>query len=701
MSLPLGAEPTAKRHNLIKILTDEEDQSLTIRRSSRLILPLKVTDGGFIRTSNGEEIKMNGLFRRRTTAIAAVAMACAAIAPTTVRAEQHAGQSSIVSANPVDTTPFVLDGRVEAVAKVGSRIIVGGTFTSVKNWQGSALPQTRNFLFAYSAITGKLDTAFVPVVNASVLALAPASDGTSVYVGGAFSQVNGIARTGLVKLDTATGATVAAFKGNVGGGGFVADLDVVGGKLYAVGTFGKCRSVARARLCAMSEATGTLDTDLNLPLTDYNPTVGAPQFMPEYHLDVAADGSKMMIVGNFSKIGGVTRTQIAQVDLTTSPDSVTGWSTSRYPFQGGLRTYVNGVDIDQTGTFLIVAAGCCPTYVNGEPIILGDHITRFEMNATGEVAPTWYTASFVDTFTTVAISGPVVYVGGHFRGVNQRTSGDTTGGVMRKGLAALDVDNGVPFNWNPGRDRGWGTLDSLLTSDQLIIGHDTRNVGGEFHPRLAAFPLAGGVTPPAVVTPVLPTQIWSLPDTAGATVTQETFNGTSFSGSINAGTTDFSIVRAAFSNGSSMYAAHTDGKLYKWSFDGTSWVSPVDVSARADYVSGPSVNFATVETMAHANKGLFLTFTNDSKLYWSGFNLESNLLSGRLSVVSGLVDGVSWADAVSTTVVGSTLYVTRGSGDLQAYPLVNNIPQINAVTTISGPGIDGRSWLGVDIFARN
>ncbi len=432
-----------------------------------------------------------------------------ALAPAAALADQGAVQASVVSANPSDVTPFITNGRADALAKIGNRIYVGGSFTTMKNWQGSAQVQTRPYLFAYNATTGQIDTGFNPVLNAPVMALAAAPDGTLV-VGGQFSTVNGVTRTGLVKLDAATGSTVAAFKGNTGGG-WVTDLDIANGKVYVTGSFTKVRSVARQRLGAVDVVTGALDTSLTIGLTGQNPSPTAALYQAEHRLDVSADGKRMMLVGNFSQVGGLPRTQVAQIDLSGPTPTVADWSTPLYPFWSGLKTNVNDVEIDPTGTYAVVVAGFPPAWNGQTPTSLGDHATRFELAATGTVAPTWWTSSPTDTFTSVAISGSTVYVGGHFRWLNARTSSDATGGVLRKGIGALDPRSGVPMNWNPGRDRGWGVIDMLVSDDQLVIAHDTQNVGGEYHPRLAAFPLAGGSTPPAVTLPTLPTTLWALP----------------------------------------------------------------------------------------------------------------------------------------------------------------------------------------------
>src|SRR5438445_1499106 len=42
-------------------------------------------------------------------------------------------QPAVVSADPADTTPNVVDGKVTAILPMGNRIYVGGTFTQVKN----------------------------------------------------------------------------------------------------------------------------------------------------------------------------------------------------------------------------------------------------------------------------------------------------------------------------------------------------------------------------------------------------------------------------------------------------------------------------------------------------------------------------------------------------------------------------------------
>lgn len=78
------------------------------------------------------------------------------------------------------------------------------------------------------------------------------------------------------------------------------------------------------------------------------------------------------------------------------------------------------------------------------------------------------------------------------------------GAVAREGIAALDVRNGLPLSWNPGRSRGVGVFNLYSDGEGLWMASDTQLAGGEFHGRLAYFPAAGGVSLPPEHTVELP-----------------------------------------------------------------------------------------------------------------------------------------------------------------------------------------------------
>ena len=73
----------------------------------------------------------------------------------------------VVSENPVNTTPNVLDGTVYAIAEVGDRVVVAGSFTKVRR-AGSSITRNVVNIFAYNPNNGKLDLGFRPELDGDV-----------------------------------------------------------------------------------------------------------------------------------------------------------------------------------------------------------------------------------------------------------------------------------------------------------------------------------------------------------------------------------------------------------------------------------------------------------------------------------------------------------------------------------------------------
>ena len=92
------------------------------------------------------------------------------------------------------------------------------------------------------------------------------------------------------------------------------------------------------------------------------------------------------------------------------------------------------------------------------------------------------------------------------------------GAVDRPGIAALDPSNGLPFSWNPTKDRGVGVFALFSTNAGLWMGSDTDVTAGETHRKLVFFPLAGGKTPPPTDPYTLPGDLYSVPISSCAQV---------------------------------------------------------------------------------------------------------------------------------------------------------------------------------------
>ena len=189
------------------------------------------------------------------------------------------------------------------------------------------------------------------------------------------------------------------------------------------------------------------------------------------------------------KVNGQPRAQAALIDLSTSPASLANWQTDRYVhpcFSNAFVTYMRDVDFSPDGSYFVIVA-------TGGPNVgtLCDTAARWNTNATGSaLEPAWVDVSGGDTLSAVAITGSVVYVGGHQRWMNNYYGSDFAGPgtVDRPGIAALDPINGMPFSWNPGRDRGKAVYGFLATNDGLWVGSDTDRIGGETAPQDRVLP---------------------------------------------------------------------------------------------------------------------------------------------------------------------------------------------------------------------
>jgi hypothetical protein len=419
--------------------------------------------------------------RRRLFAAAALLVALAPVTFTSPAAADMA-HPAVVSANPVDFTPHVLDGTVWALALVGDTVVVGGSFTKVAD-SGRKQTYARKNVFAYGLSDGAVRP-FAPAVDGAVYALAAGPTGT-VYMGGAFKTVNGTAQRGLARVSVDDGQRITAFGARINWGD-VRALAVSGGRLYAGGTFSAVNGVARVGLARMSPLTGGVDTGFDARLS----APGLSRTRVE-HFDIAPDGARLVAVGALLKAGSAERTQIAMFDVSGAAAALTSWYTDAYKPEcmKGFDTYLRQVKFSPDGRYFVVAA----TGRASSATRLCDSAARFETAGAGRHGPTWVQRTGGDSLYAVAVTGAAVYVGGHQRYLDNPYGSDAKGAgpgaVSRVGIGAISPSTGKALAWNPTRTRGVGVRAFLVTPGGLIVGSDTDQLGHEFHGRLGMFPL--------------------------------------------------------------------------------------------------------------------------------------------------------------------------------------------------------------------
>jgi PKD repeat protein len=611
----------------------------------------------------------------------------------------------VTDPDPVNTTPHVLDGQVNAVAEVGDTVLVGGEFTKVRESSGGTTV-TRNNLFAFDARTGRILDSFAPTVPKTVYEILPTGDGQTAWVSGQFNNINGAARTNrLARINATTGTTSSSFQ-SPGFDGIVKDISLRNGKLYAGGTFLTAGGTSRTLLAALDPDTGALLDSVNL--TFAQPRMGGNLQIIKF--DITPDGSKLVAIGNFTKVAGQDRYQIVMIDLTASPATVANWQTTRYTStcSSSFDTYMRDVDISSDGSYFIVATtGAYSGGVSSQTLC--DAVARWPVGSTGSgQQPAWVDYTGGDTFWAASAGGEAVYVGGHFRWMNNpyRDNGVGQGAVPRDGIAALDPRNGLPLTWNPGRERGVGVFALVTTKRGLWVGHDTERIGNdELHPRLTLFPASGGKALPDEFIGTLPSTVFSLGSGLRSdTVTSRAFTGTSVTSSatVPGGGVSWNSSRGAFMIDGKLYTGTSSGTLQVRTFDGTAFgpASTVDLHGLTNF----STELRSVTGMFYdpATARLYFTLSGSSRLYYRYFTPESETVGAvRFDGPANLND-LNWSQAASMFLASDHLYVTTWDGSLRRYQWDSSAgtPVAGSGTTVSGPGSDNQNWKARGAFVH-
>jgi hypothetical protein len=254
----------------------------------------------------------------------------------------------VVSENPVDFTPHVLDGTVWTIAVVGDTVVVGGSFTKVTDSRRTRTYARRN-VFAYGLRDGAIRP-FAPAVDGAVYALA-AGPSSTVLMGGSFRTVNGAAQRGLARI-TLAGQRVPGFTARINWGD-VRAMVVRGTRLYAGGTFSAINGVSRVALARMNVSTGALDTAFDAKLS----APGLARTRVE-HFDVTPDGRKLIAIGAILKAGTMDRTQIVMFDVAGPTAQLANWYTDAYKpaCMEGFDTYLRQVKFSPDGRYFVVVA---------------------------------------------------------------------------------------------------------------------------------------------------------------------------------------------------------------------------------------------------------------------------------------------------------------------------------------------------------
>ncbi|MEN9576923.1 MAG: hypothetical protein RL514_4778, partial [Verrucomicrobiota bacterium] len=192
------------------------------------------------------------------------------------------------------------------VAQPDGKLVIGGAFDVF-----NGVPQRR---LARLLVDGSLDPAFNlgTGVGDAVYCLAVQPNG-QIVLGGSFYTVNGVNHHGIARLNADGSVDVS---GNWASNGARTDGSVYAvviqpdGRIVIGGTFSQVNGVARNRLARLNED-GTLDTT-------FNPGVGPDNAV--YGLALQGDG-KLLVAGQFNRYGGAVHNPVARLNANGTLDA--------------------------------------------------------------------------------------------------------------------------------------------------------------------------------------------------------------------------------------------------------------------------------------------------------------------------------------------------------------------------------------------
>jgi hypothetical protein len=366
-----------------------------------------------------------------------------------------------VYAEQPQATWTVTGGQVYAMARLGSRVVIGGTFTGLRSPAGITVARSR--IAVIDAGTGAPEPAWNPGANGTVRALA--TDGVNVFAGGAFTTIGGVARANLASLSGATGAVNTGFQAN--GNGEARSLLLHNGKLYAGGLFTTIRGSQRVRLAAVSPTTGVLDTA-------WRPTAS----WAVNGIAAIPGTSTLALGGEFATVSGQPRRYVAAVNQSTG--AVSAWAPAADCVNTANPCIVRAV---------VATSGLVYAAVGGPGGRLSAYdaatsVRRWSVYGDGDVQ-------------CIALVGGTVFAGGHF---------DPQFGPpgARQGVAAMDAVTGMRLPYAPSVTGASGVWAMLADADGLRIGGSFTAVAGDPARRGYAFlppaPPAAALRVPGVVS---------------------------------------------------------------------------------------------------------------------------------------------------------------------------------------------------------
>ena len=257
--------------------------------------------------------------------------AAGALAVTGLGLAPVAAQTGPVSPVPATGTPALaptgVTEQVRQLAECGGTMYAVGSFTEIS--QGGVTYPRAN-IFSFSATAPYAITGWMPSTNGTVNSIALTSDCSHAYIGGSFTQVDGVGANNIAYIRTYNNTLVNSWAHRAN-----KQVNTVlltpNGHLLAGGQFTSINGSSTRYYVSLSPSTGANDGYLNLNISGHYVYPGsAVNSTSVYNQQLAPDGAYVLAEGIFTKVQGLPRQQIFMFHLAASAGNVTGWTSSEF-----------------------------------------------------------------------------------------------------------------------------------------------------------------------------------------------------------------------------------------------------------------------------------------------------------------------------------------------------------------------------------
>ena len=326
--------------------------------------------------------------------------------------------------------------QINSITKSDSEnaIYIGGSFTSAKG-------SPRSKLAKFSISDGSLSP-WNPRSGSNAVAISTANG--ELFTSGSFydADVSSL-RTSIAQISTTTGRPTSwAVTFNTSGQVYA--MTKVGGYLYLGGTFYTINGVSAKALAKIQISDASLINNSSLTA-----------FATSHHIDaMLLNGTDLYIGGYFTKIGSVTKYNLAKIDTNTDTADVT-WNPIE---NSGPNVYSLAI----SGTSLYVG-GSFTSITNGGTSYSRASLAKFSLLGTGSIDTTWdanltFSAGSVYSYSLLT-GGGYLYIGGSYGKV---------GSTVRYGLSRInETDASLDTNWTTGINSS-GSVKSIISDGSYI-----------------------------------------------------------------------------------------------------------------------------------------------------------------------------------------------------------------------------------------